>query len=163
MPTAKVAILLGSDSDLPLVKEGVEVLDTLKVHHELHIYSAHRTPEETVSFTKRARDQGFKVIIVGAGMAAHLAGVVAAHTLLPVIGVPIDSKLEGLDALLSTVQMPRGIPVATVTIGRAGFVNAALLASEILALSDEPLYQRLQDYRENMRKKSLEKDRKLNE
>ena len=162
MSKAKVAVVVGSQSDLEAASAGVEILKRLEIEHELHIYSAHRTPKQTLEFAKTARQKGFKVLIVGAGMAAHLAGVIAAHTLLPVIGVPIDGRLEGLDALLSTVQMPGGIPVATVTIGRSGFVNAALLAAEILALSDEGLFQRLKSYRQKMTEDVLKADQKLN-
>lgn len=161
MPKAKVAILVGSESDLPVTKDGIKILEDLKIPFEMHIFSAHRTPAKTLSFVKRAQPKGIKVFIVGAGMAAHLAGVVAAHTLLPVIGVPIDSKLEGLDALLSTVQMPRGIPVATVTIGKSGFVNASILAAEILAVSDKVMRTRLKKMRQQMTDKVLKADRKL--
>jgi len=161
MPKGKVAILIGSESDLPVTKGGIEVLEELNVPYEMHIFSAHRTPEQTLKFTKTADKKGFQVFIVGAGMAAHLAGVVAAHTILPVIGVPIDAKLDGLDALLSTVQMPRGIPVATVTIGKSGFVNAALLATQIMAVSDKKLAARVKKYRQKMSKKVLQADRKL--
>ena len=162
MSKAKVAVVVGSQSDLEAASAGVEILKRLEIEHELHIYSAHRTPKQTLEFAKTARQKGFKVLIVGAGMAAHLAGVIAAHTLLPVIGVPIDGRLEGLDALLSTVQMPGGIPVATVTIGRSGFVNAALLAAEILALEDEGLSQHLKSYRQKMMEDVLRADQKLN-
>lgn len=157
----KIAVLVGSESDLSVTKSGVEILETLNIPYEIHIYSAHRTPEVTLKFAKSAQRKGFGVMIVGAGMAAHLAGVVAAHTLLPVIGVPIDSKLEGLDALLSTVQMPAGIPVACVTIGRTGFINAALLAAQILSLKDRGLQERLKNMRIQMTKDVLKADRKL--
>jgi phosphoribosylaminoimidazole carboxylase PurE protein len=125
----------------------------------MRILSAHRTPEEVISFSTQAQDQGFSVIIAGAGMAAHLAGVIAAHTLLPVIGVPIDtSSLGGLDALLSMVQMPPGVPVATVGIGKAGARNAALLAVQMLSLKDESLQAKLKQFRRDMKKTVLEED-----
>ena len=156
----KVGILLGSDSDLPVVEKAFAVLRELDIPFEAHIYSAHRTPLEAAEFTKGARDAGFGVLIAAAGMAAHLAGAVAANTTLPVIGIPCKSAtLDGLDALLSTVQMPSGIPVATVAIG--GAANAALLAAEILALSDEGLAEKLALRREAERQKVLEKDRAL--
>ena len=134
----KVAILMGSDSDLPIVEKGIAVLDGYGIPYEVHVYSAHRTPREAADFVTAAYDNGFGVIIAAAGMAAHLAGAVAANTVLPVIGIPISSKnTGGMDALLATVQMPSGIPVATVAID--GAANAAHLAAEILALSDESL------------------------
>ena len=156
----KVGILLGSDSDLPVVEKAFSVLGELGIPFEAHIYSAHRTPSEAAEFTRGARAAGFGVLIAAAGMAAHLAGAVAANTTLPVIGIPCKSAtLDGLDALLSTVQMPSGIPVATVAIG--GAANAALLAAEILALSDEALAERLEARRAAERQKVLEKDRAL--
>lgn len=134
----KVAILMGSDSDLPIVEKGIAVLDGYGIPYEVHVYSAHRTPREAADFVTAAYDNGFGVIIAAAGMAAHLAGAVAANTVLPVIGIPISCKnTGGMDALLATVQMPSGIPVATVAID--GAANAAHLAAEILALSDESL------------------------
>ena len=158
----KVGILLGSDSDLPVVEKAFAVLRELEIPFEAHIYSAHRTPSEAAEFTKGARDAGFGVLIAAAGMAAHLAGAVAANTTLPVIGIPCKSAtLDGLDALLSTVQMPTGIPVATVAIG--GAANAALLAAEILAVSDGGLAAKLSARREAERQKVLEKDRALAE
>ena len=138
----KVAILMGSDSDLPVVEKGIAVLDNYGIPYEVHVYSAHRTPVEAAQFVSSARESGFGVIIAAAGMAAHLAGAVAANTTLPVIGIPISSKnTGGMDALLSTVQMPSGIPVATVAID--GAANAAHLAAEILALSDDALAEAL--------------------
>lgn len=138
----KVGILMGSDSDLPVIKKATDTLELLDVPYEVHIYSAHRTPEQATTFAKEARSNGFGVIIAAAGMAAHLAGVIAANTTLPVIGIPCKSKnLDGIDALLSTVQMPPGIPVATV--GIDGGVNAALLSAEIIAVSDDALADRL--------------------
>ena len=134
----KVAVIMGSDSDLPIVEKGINVLRDYGIPFEVHVYSAHRTPLEAAEFVSNAKKNGFGVIIAAAGMAAHLAGAVAANTLLPVIGIPISSKnIGGMDALLSTVQMPSGIPVATVAID--GAANAAHLAAQILAVSDEAL------------------------
>ena len=144
MTSPFVAILMGSDSDLPVMKAGCEVLKNLGVRYEVRVTSAHRTPEDTRDFILDAEQRGCAVFIAGAGMAAHLAGAVAAHTLKPVIGVPIDSgPLQGLDALLSTAQMPGGVPVATVAIGKAGAKNAGYLAAQMLALADEALHGRL--------------------
>ena len=158
----KVGILLGSDSDLPIVERAFEVLRELDIPFEAHIYSAHRTPKEAADFTSGAREAGFGVLIAAAGMAAHLAGAVAANTTLPVTGIPCKSSvLDGMDALLSTVQMPSGIPVATVAIG--GAANAALLAAEILAVSDDALAEKLIAKREADRQKVLEKDAALQE
>lgn len=153
----KIGILMGSDSDLPVVKKTIDTLKSFGVPYEVHVYSAHRTPEEVAVFAKNAREKGYGAIIAAAGMAAHLAGAVAAQTTLPVIGIPCKSQnLDGIDALLSTVQMPSGIPVATVAID--GGVNAALLCIEILALSDDALAERLMEKRVADRKKVLEKD-----
>jgi len=138
-----VAILMGSDSDLPVMKAAADVLRSLNVEFEMKVSSAHRTPVQTHDYVKDADARGAVAFICAAGMAAHLAGAVAANTTKPVIGVPINSSLDGLDALLSTVQMPGGIPVATVAIGKAGAKNAAYLASQILAVKDEALAQRL--------------------
>ena len=144
-----VAILMGSKSDWPVMQAATDVLSGLEVHFEVRITSAHRTPEDTAAFVSEAVDRDCAVFICAAGMAAHLAGAVAAHTLRPVIGVPIDSgPLSGFDALLSTVQMPGGIPVATVAVGKAGAKNAAYLAAQILALGDAPLGDRLKLERE---------------
>jgi len=155
----KVAVLMGSKSDLTVMEESAATLKQFGLDCEMRIMSAHRTPEEVLTFSKDAKANGFSVIIAGAGMAAHLAGVVAAHTTLPVIGVPIaSSSLGGLDALLAMVQMPPGVPVATMGIGKAGAKNAALLAVEILALNDEALRKRLAQYRSDMRKTVLEED-----
>ena len=138
----KVGIIMGSDSDLPVVRKAIDTLASFDVPYEVHIYSAHRTPVQAASFTASARENGFGVLICAAGMAAHLAGAVAANTTLPVIGIPMSSSnLGGMEALLSTVQMPSGIPVATVAIG--GAVNAALLARQMLAISDEALAAKL--------------------
>ena len=142
----KVGIVMGSASDLPIVKKAIDMLVSLDVPYEVHVYSAHRTPDEASDFSSTAKEKGFGVLIAAAGMAAHLAGVVASRTTLPVIGIPCkSSNLDGLDALLATVQMPTGIPVATVAIDGAG--NAALLAAQILALSDEALAKKLEDKR----------------
>lgn len=153
----KVGIVMGSDSDLPVIEKAVKLLRELDIPFEAHVFSAHRTPEAARDFALQARGKGFGVIIAAAGMAAHLAGAIAANTVLPVIGIPCKSAvLEGLDALLSTVQMPSGIPVATVAVG--GGVNAALLAAQILALNEPELRQKLIDRRESDRRKVLEKD-----
>ncbi|MBR7094629.1 MAG: 5-(carboxyamino)imidazole ribonucleotide mutase [Clostridia bacterium] len=158
----KVGILMGSDSDLPILEKAFTVLRELEIPFEAHIYSAHRTPTEAAEFAKNARKNGFGVLIAAAGMAAHLAGAVAAQSTLPVIGIPCKSSvLDGMDALLSTVQMPSGIPVATVAIG--GGANAALLAAEILAVSDEALAERLDARRAADAAKVLERDRALTE
>ena len=156
----KVAIIMGSDSDLPVVTPAIKQLRELNIETEVRVMSAHRTPEEAHEFSKNAADNGFGVIIAAAGMAAHLAGAIAANTTLPVIGIPCKSAaLDGMDALLSTVMMPSGIPVATVAIN--GGANAALLAAQILALSDEALSNRLVEMREENTRKVLEKDEKI--
>jgi len=153
----KVGIVMGSDSDLPVIKKATDQLKKLEIPFEVHVYSAHRTPVEARDFALNARKNGFGVMIAAAGMAAHLAGAIAANTTLPVIGIPCQgSVLDGMDALLSTVQMPSGIPVATVGINNGA--NAALLAAEILAVSDEALAERLQKKREADTAKVLEKD-----
>ncbi len=144
MKKPKVAILMGSDSDMPAMSEAAKILDDNGIPYELKILSAHRSPDDVAKFARAARAGGFKVIIAGAGGAAHLAGVIASHTTLPVIGVPIETKeLKGIDSLFSTVQMPSGVPVATVTIGRTGAKNAGILAIQILSLSDKRLEKRL--------------------
>jgi len=156
----KIGIVMGSDSDLPVVRKAADTLKSFGVPFEIHVYSAHRTPEEARDFAVNARKNGFGAIIAAAGMAAHLAGAIAANTTLPVIGIPCkSSNLDGLDALLSTVMMPSGIPVATVAID--GATNAALLSIEILAVSDEELAQRLDAKRAADAKKVLEKDQKV--
>jgi 5-(carboxyamino)imidazole ribonucleotide mutase len=156
----KTALIMGSDSDLPVVEKAVDVLKKLGMPYEAHVMSAHRTPERAADFAKNARDNGFGVVIAFAGKAAHLAGVLAAGTSLPVIGVPIKgSDLGGLDALLSTVQMPSGIPVATVAID--GGANAAWLAARILAADDDALYARLLEEKAKMAASVAEKDAKL--
>ncbi len=158
--TKKVAVIMGSDSDFPVVKNAVKTLKAFKIPVELHVMSAHRTPEAACNFAADARKNGFGVIIAAAGKAAHLAGVLAAHTTLPVIGIPIKSStLDGLDALLATVQMPKGIPVATVAIDGAD--NAAYLAAQILAVSDKDLSDRLSQMKTDMAKEVLEKDKNI--
>ncbi|MDB5523356.1 MAG: 5-(carboxyamino)imidazole ribonucleotide mutase [Rhizobium sp.] len=144
-----VAIIMGSQSDWETMKNAADTLDALEIAYEARIISAHRTPDRLVNFAKSARDEGFKVIIAGAGGAAHLPGMAASMTPLPVFGVPVQSKaLSGQDSLLSIVQMPAGIPVGTLAIGRAGAINAALLAAAVLALSDDELAERLDTWRE---------------
>jgi 5-(carboxyamino)imidazole ribonucleotide mutase len=158
----KVAIIMGSDSDLPIVEKGINVLKEYGVPFEVHVYSAHRTPVETADFVKSAKDNGFGVLIAAAGMAAHLAGAIAANTVLPVIGIPVSCKnTGGMDALLATVQMPSGIPVATVAID--GAANAALLAVQMLALSDAELYDKLVDARKKGTEKVLIKNKEIEE
>ena len=156
----KVGIVMGSDSDLPILRKAMDTLDELGISYEAHVYSAHRTPEQARQFALHARENGFGAIIAAAGMAAHLAGAIAANSTLPVIGIPCKSTtLDGIDALLSTVQMPSGIPVATVAIN--GGVNAALLAAQILAVSDEALAARLDAKRAADSEKVLAKDAAL--
>ena len=156
----KVGIIMGSDSDLPVAEKAVNMLRSLGVPYEVHIYSAHRTPEEARAFALGARENGFGALIAMAGMAAHLAGAIAANTTLPVIGIPCKSgALQGIDALLATVQMPTGIPVATVAID--GGVNAALLAAQIIAVEDAELAEKLDAKRRADSAKVLEKDSKL--
>lgn len=157
-----VGILMGSDSDLPTMEEAAKLLQHFKVGFEMHVASAHRSPDRVVTYAREAGGRGLRVLIAGAGAAAHLAGVVAAHTILPVVGVPMDGgTLHGLDALLSTVQMPGGIPVATVAIGKAGARNAALLAVQILALTDARLRRMLLAYRADLTAQVAAKDRQL--
>ncbi len=157
----KVGIVMGSDSDLPILTKAMDMLSQLGIEYECHIFSAHRTPLEASEFSRNARKNGIGVIIAAAGMAAHLAGAMAANTTLPVIGIPIKSSvLDGMDALLSTVQMPTGIPVATVAIN--GGANAAILAAQMLAIEDETLQKKLDDKRKSDALKVLEKDAKLN-
>ncbi|MBE6913647.1 MAG: 5-(carboxyamino)imidazole ribonucleotide mutase [Ruminococcaceae bacterium] len=156
----KVGIIMGSASDLPVVQKAADVLKEFGVPYEMHIYSAHRTPVQAREFAENARKNGFGVIIAAAGMAAHLAGAMAAGTTLPVIGIPIKSSLDGMDALLATVQMPSGIPVATVAID--GAKNAAFLALEILAVCDESLSEKLAAQRAAAADDILAKDRELN-
>ena len=156
----KIAVIMGSDSDLPVVTKAVDTLKALEIPYEVHIYSAHRTPVQARDFALSARENGFGAIICAAGMAAHLAGAIAANTTLPVVGIPMKSSvLDGVDALLSTVQMPSGIPVATVAIN--GAVNAALLCAQILAVEDEALAKKLDEKRNNDAAKVLAKDAAL--
>lgn len=156
----KVGIVMGSDSDLPILRKSMDTLDSLGIPYECHIYSAHRTPEQARDFALNARANGFGAMIAAAGMAAHLAGAIAANTTIPVIGIPCKSTcLDGIDALLSTVQMPSGIPVATVAIN--GAVNAALLAAQILSVEDAELAARLDAKRAADAAKVLEKDAAL--
>ncbi|HUN54098.1 MAG TPA: 5-(carboxyamino)imidazole ribonucleotide mutase [Smithella sp.] len=157
-----VSVVMGSDSDLPIMTEATKVLDSFNIDYELILTSAHRTPQRTTKFASGAAGRGIKVIIVGAGAAAHLAGVIASQTILPVIGIPINATaLNGLDALLSTVQMPGGIPVATMAIGKAGAKNAALFAARILALEDKALSTRLSVYIKEMAKDVEKKHKSL--
>lgn len=158
----KIGIVMGSDSDLPVIEKAVDILKSFEIPYEVHVYSAHRTPEEAASFSKNARENGFGAIIAAAGMAAHLAGAIAANTTLPVIGIPCKSTtLDGIDALLSTVQMPTGIPVATVAIN--GGANAALLCAQILAVEDETLAAKLDAKRKSDAAKVIEKDKAVAE
>ena len=157
----KAAILMGSDSDLPVIEKVFKKLKEFDIPFEAHVMSAHRTPARAAEFASNAKKNGFGVIIAAAGMAAHLAGAAAAHTTLPVIGIPIKSSLDGLDALLATVQMPPGIPVATVAID--GAENAAILAAQILAAGDEALSEKLDIMKKEMAQKVIEKDRALQE
>ena len=158
----KIAIIMGSDSDLPVVKKAVKVLEEFNAPYEVHIFSAHRTPDEAADFSRNARENGFGAIIAAAGMAAHLAGAIAAKTTLPVVGIPVASAgLGGIDALLSTVQMPSGIPVATVAVN--GAANAALLCIQMLAIEDATLAAALEEKRESDRRAVLEKNAAVEE
>lgn len=161
MTSKRVGIVMGSASDLPVVEKAVTVLKDLDVPYEVHVYSAHRTPEEARDFALNARDNGFGVIICAAGMAAHLAGAIAANTTLPVIGIPIKSSFDGMDALLATVQMPSGIPVATVAVD--GSKNAALLACEILSVTNNDLAVKLAEMRKEGASAVIEKNREIEE
>lgn len=152
---------MGSDSDLEIMREAGKALDDFGIAYEIDVTSAHRSPDRTAEFARTAADRGIRVIIAGAGGAAHLAGVIAAHTTLPVIGVPITSVLNGLDSLLATVQMPAGIPVATVAIGKAGATNAGILAAQILALSSADIAKKMQAHKEKLATGVEEKSRKL--
>ena len=162
MSEIAVLILMGSDSDAPVMQGAVDVLQELQIPCSMTVASAHRSPERVMRLMREAPGRGVKVFVVGAGAAAHLAGVVAAHTTLPVIGVPIDSSaLKGLDALLSTVQMPPGVPVATVSIGKPGATNAGVLAAQMLALGDPALAARLNDYKARLAQKVEQAAEKL--
>ena len=162
MSQPKVAIVLGSDSDYPVIQDMMKRLDDFNIEHELTVSSAHRSPGRTQQYAESLENRGVQVVIACAGAAAHLAGVIAAHTILPVIGVPIDSSpLKGLDALLSTSMMPAGVPVASMGIGKAGASNAAVFAIQILARSDPALAERLHAYKKKLAEGVEEKDRKL--
>jgi len=164
MTKPQVSIVMGSDSDLEIMREAGKALDDFGIAYEIDVTSAHRSPDRTADFARKAADRGIRVIIAGAGGAAHLAGVIAAHTTLPVIGVPIPStSLQGMDSLLSTVQMPAGIPVATVAIGKPGATNAGILAAQMIALADESIARKLHGHKEKLAKGVEEKSRKLRE
>lgn len=157
-----IGIIMGSDSDLPTMQEAVKVLKQFDIPYEIGVYSAHRSPHRTNEYVRTARDRGLRLIIAGAGSSAHLAGVTAAETTLPVIGVPIDSSpLSGFDSLLSTVQMPPGVPVATMGVGKSGATNAAIFAIEVLALGDERLAGKLADYKAGLEQAVAEKSKKV--
>jgi phosphoribosylaminoimidazole carboxylase PurE protein len=157
-----VGIVMGSDSDLPVMEEAQRVLDQFDVSYEVTLSSAHRSPDRTIRYAKSAEERGLEVIIVGAGAAAHLAGIIASEAILPVIGIPIDSSpLKGMDSLLSTVQMPGGIPVATMAIGRAGAKNAAILAVQILALKFPQLREALRDFKKQLEQELEEKGKRI--
>jgi 5-(carboxyamino)imidazole ribonucleotide mutase len=158
----QVSIVMGSDSDLDVMREAAKALEEFGIAYEIDVTSAHRSPDRTAEYARQAADRGIRVIIAGAGGAAHLAGVIAAHTTLPVIGVPIPStSLNGLDSLLATVQMPAGIPVATLAIGKAGATNAGILAAQILALSNTSVAKKLDAHKEKLANGVEEKSRKL--
>ncbi|RRG18318.1 5-(carboxyamino)imidazole ribonucleotide mutase [Weissella viridescens] len=160
----KVAVIMGSQSDWPTMQETTTILDDLNIEYEVHIVSAHRTPERMISFAQHARENGFGIIIAGAGGAAHLPGMVAASTTLPVIGVPIQSKaLNGMDSLLSIVQMPSGVPVATVAIGTAGAKNAAYLAAQMLGITDPDIAEAVTDFRNHQADAVIESEAHLND
>ncbi|MBV8206503.1 MAG: 5-(carboxyamino)imidazole ribonucleotide mutase [Acidobacteria bacterium] len=161
---AQVAIVMGSDSDLEIMREAAKALDSFGIPYEMDVTSAHRSPARTGEFARKAASRGIRVIIAGAGGAAHLAGVIAAETTLPVIGVPIPSTpLGGLDSLLATVQMPAGIPVATVAIGKAGATNAGILAAQMISLGDAQIRSKLDDHKRKLAAGVEEKSRKLRE
>jgi phosphoribosylaminoimidazole carboxylase PurE protein len=157
-----VSIVMGSDSDLEIMREAGKALDDFGIAYEMDVTSAHRSPDRSADFAKKAADRGIQVIIAGAGGAAHLAGVIAAHTILPVIGVPIPStSLNGMDSLLSTVQMPAGIPVATVAIGKPGATNAGILAAQMIGLADSGIAKKLHAHKEKLARGVEEKSKKL--
>ena len=158
---AKVSIIMGSTSDLDVMSKAAKLLEEFEIPFEMNALSAHRTPDEVEKFAKGAKDRGIKVIIAGAGMAAHLPGVVAAMTPLPVIGVPIKASLEGFDSIMSIVQMPPGIPVATVAVN--GAMNAAILAVQVMATGDEELMQKMVDYKESLKQKIVNANKELSE
>jgi phosphoribosylaminoimidazole carboxylase PurE protein len=162
MSKVLVSIVMGSDSDLEIMREAAKSLEEFGIGYEIDVTSAHRSPDRTAEYARNAADRGIRVIIAGAGGAAHLAGVIAAHTTLPVIGVPIPStSLNGMDSLLATVQMPAGIPVATVAIGKPGATNAGILAAQILGLSTAGIAKKLEDHKEKLANSVDEKSRKL--
>ncbi|MDP8233423.1 MAG: 5-(carboxyamino)imidazole ribonucleotide mutase [Candidatus Saelkia tenebricola] len=162
MDNSLISIVMGSDSDLPLLKPGIEILNSFGVKFEVRVLSAHRCPEDVRKFARGASKRGIKVIIACAGMAAHLPGVIASFTILPVVGVPLPSKaLKGVDSLAAILQMPPGVPVATMSIGEPGIKNAVLFGLEIIALSNEHIRKKLLRYKENMRKTVLAKDEKM--
>jgi len=161
--TTDVAIIMGSDSDLPIVEAAFPILESFGVNYTKNVLSAHRTPHAVIDFINKSESNGCKVFIAAAGMAAHLAGALAAHTTKPVIGIPIESGgMGGMDSLLSTVMMPPGVPVATVAVGKSGAKNSAILAVQILATGNDVLSSKLDDYKENMKNEVLEKNNKLN-
>ncbi len=161
--TIQVAIIMGSDSDLPVVEAAFPILDSFGVSYTKNVMSAHRTPHDVMNLIKKSEENGCKVFIAAAGMAAHLAGAVAAHSTKPVIGIPIESGgMGGIDSLLSTAMMPPGVPVATVAVGKSGAKNSAILAVQILSTADDNLANMLAEYKQNMRDEVLSKDRKLN-
>lgn len=164
MSKPQVSIVMGSDSDLEIMREAGKALDEFGIAYEMDVTSAHRSPDRTADFARKAAENGIRVIIAGAGGAAHLAGVIAAHTTLPVIGVPIPStSLNGMDSLLSTVQMPAGIPVATVAIGKPGATNAGILAAQIIGLADEAVGKKLHAHKQKLARGVEDKSRKLKE
>jgi phosphoribosylaminoimidazole carboxylase PurE protein len=164
MSKPQVSIVMGSDSDLDIMREAGKALDEFGIAYEIDVTSAHRSPDRTADFARKAAENGIRVIIAGAGGAAHLAGVIAAHTTLPVIGVPIPStSLNGMDSLLSTVQMPAGIPVATVAIGKPGATNAGILAAQIIGLADEAVARKLHAHKQKLARGVEDKSRKLKE
>jgi len=164
MSKPQVSIVMGSDSDLEIMREAGKALEEFGIAYEIDVTSAHRSPDRTAEFARSAASRGIRVIIAGAGGAAHLAGVIAAHTTLPIIGVPIPStSLNGMDSLLATVQMPAGIPVATVAIGKPGATNAGILAAQILGVADAAVAKKLDAYKEKLAKGVEEKSRKLKE
>ena len=159
-----VGIIMGSDSDLPIMEEDTKILKQFEIPYEIGVYSAHRSPHRTAEYVRTARERGLKLIVAGAGSSAHLAGVTAAETTLPVIGVPIDSSpLSGFDALFSTVQMPPGVPVATMGVGKSGATNAGIFAVQVLALSDERLSEKLTSYKAQLERSVAEKSKKVQE
>jgi 5-(carboxyamino)imidazole ribonucleotide mutase len=159
----EVAVIMGSDSDLPVVEAAFPIFDKFGINYTKNVMSAHRTPHDVIEFIKNSENNGCKVFIAAAGMAAHLAGALAAHTVRPVIGIPIESGgMGGIDSLLSTVMMPPGVPVATVAVGKSGAKNSAILAIQILATSNDELQQKLINFKEDMKNEVLEKNAKLN-